>query len=766
MKNILIFLCISFQIATNAQIEFDVCIPISWVGGGSGEITFSNGSGTTIPAGSTFEINWPGITSISPWSGFTVTGSNPYFFTINSPILAGGSLGPLGFGFTNGGSYFAPGMAILNGATPVLAVSPPCYIPPSYQNFDCEKEFNELCFIPTESTSAPGEIRLGLGTVHSWNSILDVYIPTNKKNWAIAMGVGHSMFTNLVGMDALSINEYFATVVQETNCGCDGTILEPAWVTNVYPDHENINPINCYDFTHGVAVGFFQEEYGTGWLELNQDIPCFIPTFNFDSTIVGKNFSAQMIGKVYHDYNNLMFLQYIKCYDILGFMENCNDPYGPEKLIAAIYNRGMNAGFIEDILVTNRAAALASPDLLNFIPGLGQQYAEQISRVTAVLDGNMSNVSALGTIAYTVPWPGMHSNYGYYNEQISWTDVTTYLDSLELMYAGVGVIISDVKSAVQPTFDAINLGGTISYRYQFGPVADAIVLALPAFEPMSGLGNVYGNSGGNACSFPTANMDSSTVICEGESTILEIYLTGSPPWEVSYNFNGINQTISNINSSPYLLSVSDDGLYYLNSVTDNTGTSGKAICDSVNISFDPNCLILPIELNDFYATVEPNNSVRLNWSTFSEYNNDYFTVERSRFGLFWEEVRHVQGAENSQQWNEYLTFDTNPMNGMSYYRLRQTDFDGQMTFSDLRSVNINGSQLEVFPNPTNAKLTLTGNALELETIRIYTVLGQDVTSMVKIINQTRNEVSIDLSNLESGLYSLQTKTNCVKIIKN
>ena len=212
--------------------------------------------------------------------------------------------------------------------------------------------------------------------------------------------------------------------------------------------------------------------------------------------------------------------------------------------------------------------------------------------------------------------------------------------------------------------------------------------------------------------------------------------------------------------------MSNEGLYYLNSVTDNTGTSGKAICDSVNISFDPNCLILPIELNDFYATVEPNNSVRLNWSTFSEYNNDYFTVERSPFGLFWEEVRHVQGAGNSEQWNEYLTFDTNPMNGMSYYRLRQTDFDGQMTFSDLRSVNINGSQLEVFPNPTNTKLTLTGNVFELETIRIYTVLGQDVTSMVKIINQTRNEVSIDLSELESGLYSLQTKTNCVKIIKN
>ena len=89
------------------------------------------------------------------------------------------------------------------------------------------------------------------------------------------------MFNNLIGSDVMSINEYFATGIQETNCGCDGGIIDPAWVTNPYPDHENNNPVYCFDYTHGVAVGFFQEEYGIGWLELNQDIPCFIPTSAF-----------------------------------------------------------------------------------------------------------------------------------------------------------------------------------------------------------------------------------------------------------------------------------------------------------------------------------------------------------------------------------------------------------------------------------------------------------------------------------------------------
>lgn len=750
-----------------AQVSFDICIPNSWVGGGSGEITLMNNSSAAIPAGSTLEINWPGITSISPWSGFTVSGSNPFILTLTDPIPAGGLIGPLGFSFNSNGSYFAPSMGILNGTETALLADPPCYVPPSYQNFDCETSFSELCFVHPNSNGLPGEIRIGEGMVHAWNANLNAYIPTNRKNWAVGMAVSHSMFTNLVGFDVMSINEYFATGIQETNCGCDGGITAPGWVTNPYPNHEANNPVFCFDYTHGVAVGFFQEEYGTGWLELDQDIPCFIPTFNFDSTIVGKNFSAQLIGKVYHDYNNLMFLQYIKCFKILEFIQDCNDPYGGEKLIAAIYNRGMNAGFIEDILVTNRAAALAAPDLLTFIPGLGQQYAEQISRVTAVLDNNLGAVSTFGTTAYTIPWPGSHSHNGFYDAQISWTDVSDYLDELELMYNGVGVNMTNVKNTVQPVFDGINSGNPVSFRYDFGTVADAIVLALPAFEPMSGLGQVYGNSGGNSCNFPTARLEESQVICPNDSVGLEVFLTGTGPWDFTYNFNGTDYTVTGVTSSPYILTVNSPGLYYLTYVEDATNSPGKAICDSINIIEMDTCQLisLPTGLLDFQANAISINLVRTHWSTFSEQGNSHFDVQRTVSGYEWETIGTVQSFGNSTELLEYSFNDDRPYTGLSYYRLRIVNLDGEITYSPIRSVYLDDHHISVFPNPTDGLLTIQGALEEIQHFELINVLGQTVTHQTKIIGSDNHGFTLDLANLANGFYTLKTKNSSVKISK-
>ncbi|MCH2224435.1 MAG: T9SS type A sorting domain-containing protein [Crocinitomicaceae bacterium] len=765
---LLIFICILlFWKIAESQVTYDVCIPTSWVGGGSGEFTLTNTTGSIISAGSSLEIDWPGIVSISPWSGFTVSGSNPFILTFTNAIPQGGTTGPLGFGFTNSGPYFSPGMGILNANQPALLADPPCYVPPSYQNFDCQTSISELCFHSTSTNGNPGEIQLGEGSVFTWNANLDAYIPTNRKNWAIGMAVAHAMFTNLIGADVMSINEYFATGIQETNCGCDGGITAPAWVSDPYPDHENNNPVYCYDYTHGVAAGFFQEEYGTGWLELLQDVPCFIPTFDFDSTIVGKNFSTQLIGKVYHDYNNMMFLQYIMCFDIVGFMENCADPYGPEKLIAAIYNRGMNAGFIEDMLVTNRTAALASPDLLTFIPGLGQQYAEQISRVTAVLDNNFANVSTYGTTTYGIPWAGSHTHNGFYDEQISWTDISEYLDELVIMFTGVGVDMNLIKSNAQTKFNSINGGGSISYRYDLGTVIDAIILTLPVFEPMSGLGQAYGNSGGNACLFPTASMNESTEICEGEFVNLQVYLTGQSPWDFTYNYNGVETTVTNVTSSPYQLPVSDTGLYYLTYVEDNSALVGEVMCDSIIVSFIDTCtpLVLPVELLDFQATAIQNQVVLTEWITASEINNDYFSIERSQDAINWQQAGTMNGVGNSNELMNYSFVDWEPHDDLSYYRLRQFDVNGDIQISDIRAVYVELNNYTIYPNPTTGLLYVKGIDIDTKQLSITNLLGQTIIDQIEIIDSSPRSLTIDIASLTNGVYVLTIGKMSYKICK-
>ena len=92
---------------------------------------------------------------------------------------------------------------------------------------------------------------------------------------------------------------------------------------------------------------------------------------------------------------------------------------------------------------------------------------------------------------------------------------------------------------------------------------------------------------------------------------------------------------------------------------------------------------LPIELLSF--TGKPyNDDVMLEWSTASEYNNDYFYIERSTDGYKWDKISETDATGNSNQKIEYMTFDINPTKGIIYYRLTQVDYDGlQETFNPI-----------------------------------------------------------------------------------
>lgn len=94
---------------------------------------------------------------------------------------------------------------------------------------------------------------------------------------------------------------------------------------------------------------------------------------------------------------------------------------------------------------------------------------------------------------------------------------------------------------------------------------------------------------------------------------------------------------------------------------------------------------LPIELKAFHAVPETQ-SVACIWQTETERDNDYFTVERSDDGITYEIVGQMNGAGNSLTPLSYKLYDSSPLTGLSYYRLRQTDFNGVSTHSDVVSV--------------------------------------------------------------------------------
>ncbi|HZY78113.1 MAG TPA: T9SS type A sorting domain-containing protein [Cyclobacteriaceae bacterium] len=175
---------------------------------------------------------------------------------------------------------------------------------------------------------------------------------------------------------------------------------------------------------------------------------------------------------------------------------------------------------------------------------------------------------------------------------------------------------------------------------------------------------------------------------------------------------------------------------------------------------------LPIELLSFKGHAE-NNVVELEWTTANEINNDYFTVLRSSDGEKWKDLLQVKGAGNSNQLRSYQAFDVQPLKGLAYYRLKQTDFDGMSTLSKVISVNYEGTfDLVAWPNPSPGQYSVNMNKLLPEQIRVLNSIGQ----VVPFGLTEGDETKIDISAQPAGVYLLQitdnTATRTIKVVKN
>lgn len=116
---------------------------------------------------------------------------------------------------------------------------------------------------------------------------------------------------------------------------------------------------------------------------------------------------------------------------------------------------------------------------------------------------------------------------------------------------------------------------------------------------------------------------------------------------------------------------------------------------------------LPIELISFNAAVSNSISIELSWQTATETNNDFFTIERSENGATYEIITTIDGSGNSTSLKTYSAKDKNPIEGTSYYRLKQTDFNGQFIYSSSIAIEYsksgNGCILSVYPNPCSSE---------------------------------------------------------------
>ena len=127
----------------------------------------------------------------------------------------------------------------------------------------------------------------------------------------------------------------------------------------------------------------------------------------------------------------------------------------------------------------------------------------------------------------------------------------------------------------------------------------------------------------------------------------------------------------------------------------NTNSSGTTTLGSIDnstafssfspITFGFKNSVLPIELLSFEANRD-GKIINIDWITSSEVNNDYFTIERAKDAKVFEFVSDYPGAGNSTKNINYSITDFTPYNNISYYTLKQTDFDGKFTYSEIIKV--------------------------------------------------------------------------------
>lgn len=171
---------------------------------------------------------------------------------------------------------------------------------------------------------------------------------------------------------------------------------------------------------------------------------------------------------------------------------------------------------------------------------------------------------------------------------------------------------------------------------------------------------------------------------------------------------------------------------------------------------------LPIELLSFNAKMF-NKNVLLKWVTATEINNNYFEIEHSSNAKDWKTFGKVEGAGNSAIQISYNFIHSNPINGVNYYRLKQTDFDGSYSYSDIQAIEKEKDNLNivVFPNPADEILTI-GNTDSFTQIQLFTINGKSINAVIEI---KQSQIEINTSNLDNGTYLIRISDNYNGIVE-
>ena len=350
---------------------------------------------------------------------------------------------------------------------------------------------------------------------------------------------------------------------------------------------------------------------------------------------------------------------------------------------------------------------------------------------------------------------------------------------------GAGTTLTDA------TLNGLN--GTLT---NMDPATDWVTATAPIGDFTASLFTT--SWGGQSINMTPCGRDDATVSSvAGTPTGVLLYYVGTVPNDVTginglgnndryfgvWKFNDNTATytfVYNYTNNPHI-DFSDEANLVLYSRADNAASpwtdSGAAqdlvahtftaTAQSTEFIIGSNGLPLPVTLVSFTASAQRDH-VYLQWQTASEINNDYFELQRATDPEQFVSIAKISGAGTATTPNQYDYQDFTAPNGLLYYRLKQTDFDGTTSYSNIVALQYNGNNstyLQVYPNPARPnQAVISGYNFSPETTVTVTLFGSGghLTTTKEVITDRNGSFTLqltDIAALQAGLYILRANDN-------
>ena len=170
----------------------------------------------------------------------------------------------------------------------------------------------------------------------------------------------------------------------------------------------------------------------------------------------------------------------------------------------------------------------------------------------------------------------------------------------------------------------------------------------------------------------------------------------------------------------------------------------------------------PVKLTGFTAS-KKNNQLLLNWNTASEENTSFFDIERSSDDKQFTSIGMLPASGNSNEEKNYAFTDATPL-ASNFYRLKTVDNNGSFSFSNIIAFKFGKiKKLDFFPVPASTGLNIQLDVLAQTNLLIADAAGR--TRKTKAVAKGNNAFTLDISDLEPGIYFLKIENETKTFIK-